>query len=59
MVDCIEEYVLKNGRLITVYRTRVYSTYLQTMVSISGGKGLHVTAQGAIAYGVKWLAGNI
>lgn len=59
MVDCIEEYILKNGSLITVYRTRIYSAYLQTMVSISGDKGLHATAQGAINYGYKWLAGNI
>jgi hypothetical protein len=53
-VDCIEEIVIKESKLVTMYRTRFMSKYLNRMVEISGKNGLHPTVNQAIHYYDKW-----
>ena len=54
--DCIEEYIFKNGKPETFYRSRFYSEYLKCMVEISGDNGLHKTKNLAIQYAKNWAS---
>ena len=54
-VDCIQEYTFTETGVVTMYRPRVYSSYVGRMVEISSNKALQPTAKKAIEYGLKWL----